>query len=99
MGRTHPDAHRPFRAPSVPLVPILGIGTWLILMLSLPSENWIRLGAWLLIGFVIHFGYGRRHSVMARYTARRNYFARSVAGRLSKSRFRSLAQIENQQPW
>jgi hypothetical protein len=31
-------------------------------------ENWWRLIIWLLIGFVIYFAYGRRHSVMAEYT-------------------------------
>jgi APA family basic amino acid/polyamine antiporter len=66
MRRTHPDADRPFRAPLVPLVPILGIATCLLLMFSLPAENWLRLGIWLLLGFVIYFGYGRRHSVMTR---------------------------------
>ena len=69
MRRTHPDAQRPFRAPLVPLMPILGILTCLLLMFSLPAENWLRLGVWLLIGFAIYFGYGRRHSVMARYLA------------------------------
>jgi len=67
MRRTHPDAERPFRAPLVPLVPILGIATCLVLMFSLPAENWLRLAVWLLIGFAIYFGYGRRRSVMARY--------------------------------
>ena len=67
MRRTHPDAPRPFRAPLVPLIPILGILTCLLLMFSLPPENWLRLGGWLVIGFVIYFGYGRRHSVMSRY--------------------------------
>jgi APA family basic amino acid/polyamine antiporter len=66
MRRTHPDAARPFRAPLVPLVPILGIVICLVLMFSLPAENWLRLLVWLLIGFAIYFGYGRRHSVMAR---------------------------------
>jgi APA family basic amino acid/polyamine antiporter len=65
MRRTHPNADRPFRAPLVPLVPILGIATCLLLMFSLPAENWLRLGIWLLIGFAIYFGYGRRHSRMA----------------------------------
>jgi APA family basic amino acid/polyamine antiporter len=71
MRRTNPDAKRPFRAPLVPLVPILGILTCLLLMFSLPAENWYRLIIWLLIGFVIYFLYGRRHSVMAkqRHTA------------------------------
>lgn len=66
MRRTHPDAERPFRAPFVPLVPILGMLTCLVLMFSLPPENWLRLVVWLLIGFIIYFGYGRRHSHLAR---------------------------------
>src|SRR5438552_15362134 len=65
MRRTNPDAHRPFRAPFVPLVPILGILTCLLLMFSLPAENWYRLIIWLLIGLVIYFAYGRYRSVMA----------------------------------
>ncbi len=70
MRRTHPEAERPFRAPFVPLIPILGVLTCLLLMFSLPAENWLRLGVWLLIGFAIYFGYGRRHSVMARHLER-----------------------------
>ena len=64
MRRTHPEAERPFRAPLVPLVPILGILSCLLLMFSLPSENWIRLVVWLVIGLGIYFGYGRHRSVM-----------------------------------
>src|SRR5437773_3413859 len=67
MRRTNPDANRPFRAPLVPLVPILGILTCLLLMFSLPYENWVRLIVWLAIGLLIYFAYGRRHSVMARH--------------------------------
>ena len=67
MRKTNPDANRPFRAPLVPLVPILGILTCLLLMFSLPAENWWRLIIWLLIGFVIYFAYGRKHSVMKHY--------------------------------
>jgi APA family basic amino acid/polyamine antiporter len=66
MRRTHPEAERPFRVPFVPLVPILGILSCLLLMFSLPSENWLRLVVWLGIGLVIYFLYGRRHSVLAR---------------------------------
>jgi APA family basic amino acid/polyamine antiporter len=69
MRRTNPNANRPFRAPFVPLVPILGIATCLLLMFSLPYENWVRLIVWLAVGLVIYFAYGRRHSVMARHTA------------------------------
>jgi APA family basic amino acid/polyamine antiporter len=67
MRRTHPDAERPFRVPFVPLVPMLGIAICLLLMFSLPAENWLRLGIWLVVGFVIYFGYGRRHSTMSKH--------------------------------
>jgi APA family basic amino acid/polyamine antiporter len=64
LRRTHPDQPRPFRAPLVPVTPILGIATCLLLMFSLPSENWLRLVVWLVIGLAIYFGYGRRHSLL-----------------------------------
>jgi basic amino acid/polyamine antiporter, APA family len=64
MRKTHPKAERPFRAPFVPLVPILGIATCLLLMFSLPEENWLRLFIWLAIGACIYVFYGRKHSVM-----------------------------------
>jgi APA family basic amino acid/polyamine antiporter len=66
MRRTHPEAERPFRVPFVPLVPILGIASCLLLMFSLPSENWLRLFVWLALGLAIYFLYGRRHSALAR---------------------------------
>jgi basic amino acid/polyamine antiporter, APA family len=62
LRKTHPLAHRPFRVPLVPLIPLLGIANALLLMFSLPKENWWRLLIWLLIGFVIYFVYGRTHS-------------------------------------
>jgi len=66
MRRTHPEAHRPFRAPLGPVVPVLGIISCLILMFSLPPENWVRLAVWLVIGLTIYFTYSRKHSVVAR---------------------------------
>jgi APA family basic amino acid/polyamine antiporter len=62
MRRTNPDAKRPFRAPLYPIVPILGVLTCLMLMFSLPVENWYRLIVWMAIGFVIYFSYGYWHS-------------------------------------
>jgi len=70
MRRTNPNAPRPFRAPFVPLTPILGILTCTLLMFSLPAENWWRLIIWLAIGFFIYFGYGRHHSVLQQARAR-----------------------------
>jgi APA family basic amino acid/polyamine antiporter len=68
---TRPDLERPFRTPLVPLVPILGILCCVGLMATLPLDTWIRLFIWLLVGFVIYFGYGRRHSRLQRELAGR----------------------------
>src|SRR5262245_18512827 len=62
MRRTNPDAERPFRVPMYPFVPVLGILTCLLLMFSLPVENWYRLIAWMALGFVVYFAYGNKHS-------------------------------------
>jgi APA family basic amino acid/polyamine antiporter len=64
MRRIAPEAERPFRCPWVPVVPILGILSCLVLMFSLPAANWWRLIVWLLIGLVIYFAYSRHHSVL-----------------------------------
>ncbi len=64
MRKTDPEAHRPFRCPLVPIVPLLGIFACLFLMLSLPIANWYRLIGWLALGLVIYFAYGKRHSIL-----------------------------------
>ncbi|HEX5385806.1 MAG TPA: amino acid permease [Gemmatimonadales bacterium] len=64
LRRTRPDLNRPFRTPWVPLVPILGILSCLGLMATLPVDTWIRLFVWMIIGLVIYFAYGRRHSTL-----------------------------------
>ena len=71
MRRRHPEINRPFRCPAVPLVPVLGIVFCLVLMFSLPAENWLRLIIWLALGFGVYFGYGRHHSVLGRMMQRK----------------------------
>ena len=66
MRKTNPDAVRPFRCPLVPVVPVLGVLACLMLMFSLPAANWWRLFAWLGLGLVIYFCYGRQHSLLGR---------------------------------
>jgi APA family basic amino acid/polyamine antiporter len=62
LRKTQPDLPRPFKTPFMPVVPILGIITCLTMMVALPLDTWIRLVVWLLIGFAIYFGYGRKNS-------------------------------------
>ncbi len=62
---TAPDLHRPFRVPAVPIISTLGILVSLAQMAALPGDTWLRLIVWMIIGFFIYFGYGRRHSLAA----------------------------------
>jgi APA family basic amino acid/polyamine antiporter len=66
MRVIHPEAPRPFKAPFSPLTPILGIVTCLILMFSLPVEKLDPSRGVARHRLLIYFGYGRKHSVMAR---------------------------------
>lgn len=62
LRKKEPDAPRAFRTPWVPFVPVLGALICLAQMAALPKDTWIRLIGWMLIGFVIYFSYGRKHS-------------------------------------
>jgi basic amino acid/polyamine antiporter, APA family len=62
LRKRSPNLARPFRAPWMPVTPILGIGFALLMMFSLPNATWWRLGIWLAVGLVIYFSYGRYHS-------------------------------------
>jgi APA family basic amino acid/polyamine antiporter len=66
MRITNPDAPRPFKVPLVWLIAPLGILSCLMLMLSLPAQNWYRLIGWMSLGLIIYLTYGRHHSVLAR---------------------------------
>ncbi|MBW9215405.1 amino acid permease [Mumia sp. zg.B53] len=65
LRRTSPDMPRPFRTPLVPLVPVVAVVCCLGLMASLAVETWLRFLVWLLLGFVVYFGYGHRHARLA----------------------------------
>jgi APA family basic amino acid/polyamine antiporter len=62
LRRTNPGQPRPFRTPWVPLVPLMGVLFNGYMMYKLGWINWARLIIWLLIGLVIYFLYGRKHS-------------------------------------
>jgi basic amino acid/polyamine antiporter, APA family len=58
------DPHRPraFKTPWVPVIPILGVISCVVLMLGLPWITWIRFGVWLVAGMLVYFSYGFRKS-------------------------------------
>lgn len=66
LRRTDADRPRPFRVPWVPLTPIISIVACAYLMIELPSITWIRFAIWLVIGLVLYFAYGYKHSLLRR---------------------------------
>jgi APA family basic amino acid/polyamine antiporter len=62
MRVKRPDLKRQFKTPFVPFVPIAGIIVCGAMIYGLGWTNWARLGVWLLIGFVIYFGYSVKNS-------------------------------------
>jgi APA family basic amino acid/polyamine antiporter len=62
LRRLEPDRRRPFRAPWVPITPLISIVACLYLMFQLPLITWKRFIAWLIAGLVIYFFYSARHS-------------------------------------
>jgi APA family basic amino acid/polyamine antiporter len=49
----------------VPVLPIAAIAACLWLTLNLTGLTWIRFGIWMVVGVLIYFAYGHRHSVLA----------------------------------
>ncbi|MBY0245811.1 MAG: amino acid permease [Sphingobacteriaceae bacterium] len=47
------------------LIPVLGLLCCLYMMCELGISNWIGFGIWLLIGLVVYFAYGIKHSKLA----------------------------------
>jgi basic amino acid/polyamine antiporter, APA family len=66
LRKTKPDIPRPFKAPFVPLIPILGAVVCLAQMASLPLDTWLRLIIWMAVGFIIYFTYSKRKSILGR---------------------------------
>jgi len=62
LRKTNPSIKRSFRVPIVWIVSPLGVVFSFYLMYSLPVLTWLRFLAWLDIGLLIYYFYGRTHS-------------------------------------
>ncbi len=62
LRRREPDLPRPFKTPIYWLVAPLGALSALYLMISLQWVTWERLIIWFILGMLVYFGYGKRHS-------------------------------------
>jgi APA family basic amino acid/polyamine antiporter len=62
LRRRFPELPRLFRCPAPYVVGTLAILGCIYLFISLPSSTMVRFFLWNVIGLVIYFAYGRRHS-------------------------------------
>lgn len=65
LRHTDPDMKRPFRAPWVPVLPVVSVIACLGLMANLAVATWLRFLVWLAVGLIIYLAYGYRHSKLA----------------------------------
>ncbi|TFB46283.1 amino acid permease [Cryobacterium tagatosivorans] len=64
LRKKRPDLKRAFKVPFSPFLPILSAVLCFWLMMNLTTLTWVRFAVWLVIGLVVYFAYGRRHSVV-----------------------------------
>jgi APA family basic amino acid/polyamine antiporter len=64
MRVRRPDIPRGFRVPALPVVAVLGVITCGAMIYGLGWTNWLRLAAWLAVGLIIYFAYGKKHSLL-----------------------------------
>lgn len=62
LRKKQPHLHRPFKVKYLPLVASLGMVFNLLLMFSLDGATWLRLLIWSIIGLLVYFFYGIKHS-------------------------------------
>ncbi|KAM7232929.1 hypothetical protein CapIbe_015065 [Capra ibex] len=58
-----PGTHLYFKVPALPVLPLVSIFMNLYLMMQITSQTWAIFSIWNVIGFLIYFGYGIRHSL------------------------------------
>jgi APA family basic amino acid/polyamine antiporter len=61
-----PEIPRTFRTPLMPVLPLVGIGFSIWLLTQLTAVTWIRFIVWFLVGLVVYWLYGYRHSNLAK---------------------------------
>ncbi|UQD51145.1 amino acid permease [Bacillus methanolicus] len=64
LRKANISSRKGFKVPLVPWIPILAFLFCGYLSLQLPSTTWISFVSWLVIGLVIYFVYGSKHSTL-----------------------------------
>lgn len=66
LRKKQPDTPRPFKTPFTPWIPLFGIVSCIGVTLFLNIYAWITMGVWLLIGLIVYFTYGMKHSALTK---------------------------------
>jgi APA family basic amino acid/polyamine antiporter len=64
LRKKEPNMVREFKTPLVPFVPLLGVFVCCAMMYGLGWTNWLRLFAWMALGVIFYFAYGKKNSVL-----------------------------------
>ncbi|MGG3454205.1 putative amino acid permease YhdG [compost metagenome] len=66
LRKSRPDLERSFKVPLVPWIPVLAVLTCGYLLISLPAVTWIAFLIWMVIGLIVYFAYGYKHSELSK---------------------------------
>uniref|UniRef100_A0A8C5DMU0 High affinity cationic amino acid transporter 1-like n=1 Tax=Gouania willdenowi TaxID=441366 RepID=A0A8C5DMU0_GOUWI len=62
-----------FKVPLLPFIPIISMFVNVYLMMQLDKGTWARFAIWMVLGFIIYFGYGIRNSTEAALSTSAHY--------------------------
>jgi APA family basic amino acid/polyamine antiporter len=51
-----------FKVPFYPVLPLISGALCLFMLFELPIETWIAAGIWFVLGLIVYFSYGIKHS-------------------------------------
>lgn len=68
LRKKQPNTPRPFKTPFSPWIPLFGIASCMGVTLFLNIYAWITMLVWLVIGLIVYFTYGMKHSALNNQT-------------------------------